>query len=130
MNGDWRRYVPRRFLQVVAVPWVITLIIGSLSPDYVKDSIGTHSYHRLFHLASFGATAFLFLLILNTRRQEYIAAAGVFALGVTLETLQHLIFGSEFEWWDVRDDFLGILIALVTFRVLDRLLSRNRAINT
>ena len=111
------------------MPWVVTLIIGSLSPDDVKDSIGTHSYHRLFHFVSFGATAVLFLLISRTRRQEYIAAGGVFALGLTLEALQHFIFGSDFEWWDVRDDFIGILIALAVFRLVDRLLSTNRAIN-
>jgi len=126
MNGDWRRYIPQRFLRVIAAPWVLCLIIGSLSPNSVKDRIGTHSYHRLYHLVAFGATALLFLLISNNRRQEWASVWGVFALGVILETLQHRIFGSVLEWWDMRDDAFGILIAFALFRMTDRWLAANR----
>ncbi len=129
MNGDWRRHLPQRWLRVIAVPWTLCLIIGSLSPDSVKETIGTHSYHRPFHFLAFGATALLFLLISNTRRQEWISLAGVFALGLTLETVQCLIDG-YFEWWDLRDDALGIFFAFALFRVADRWLSANRQANT
>src|SRR5271165_5270069 len=129
MNGDWRRYIPLRVLRVIAVPWTLCLIVGSLSPDYVKETIGTHSFHRPYHFIAFGATALLFLLISSTRRQEWIALGGAFGLGLTMETLQYLSDG-YFEWWDLRDDALGILVAFVLFRTVDRWLSANRAANT
>lgn len=129
MNGDWRRYVPQRLLRVIAVPWTLCLIIGSLSPDYIKESIGTHSHHRPYHFLSFGATALLYLLISNTRRQEWISLAGAFTLGLGLETMQSLSDG-YFEWWDLRDDALGILIAFALFRIAAWWLSTNREANT
>jgi len=129
MNGDWRRYIPLRVLRVIAVPWTLCLIVGSLSPDYVKETIGTHSFHRPYHFIAFGATALLFLLTSSTRRQEWIALGGAFGLGLTMETLQCLSDG-YFEWWDLRDDALGILLAFALFRMADRWLSANRATNT
>jgi hypothetical protein len=129
MNDELRRYIPRRFLRLIAAPWVICLIAGSLMPSNFKDAVGTHSFHRTFHFVSFGSTALLFLLLSNNRRQEYIAACGVFALGVTLEILQHVIFVDIFEWWDVRDDAVGIAIVWVVYRLVERWLASNRAAN-
>jgi len=130
MNDDWRRHLPQRLLRLIAVPWTLCLIAGSLSPDYVKESIGTHSYHRPFHFISFGATALLFLLISNNRRREWISVCGVFALGVTLEMLQCLLFDGYFEWWDVRDDALGVLIVFALFRMADWWLRTGPEANT
>lgn len=129
MSGDWRQHIPQRMFRVIAVPWTLCLIVGSLLPDHVKDSIGTHSHHRPYHLIAFGATALLFLLISNTRRQEWIAVSGAFALGLSLETLQCLSDG-YFEWWDLRDDALGILLAFALFRMADWWLSTSREANT
>jgi hypothetical protein len=129
MNGDWRRHIPQQLLRVIVVPWTLCLIVGSLLPDDVKESIGTHSHHRPYHFIAFGATALLFLLISNTRRQEWISVGGAFALGLSLETLQCLLDG-YFEWWDLRDDALGILLAFALFRMADRWLSTNREANT
>lgn len=111
------------------MPWTLCLIIGSLSPDYVKEGIGTHSYHRPYHFFAFGATALLYLLISNTRRQEWMAVSTALGLGLTLETLQCLSDG-YFEWWDLRDDALGILIAFALFRMAGWWLSTNREANT
>jgi hypothetical protein len=129
MSGDWRQHIPQRFLRLIAAPWTLCLIVGSLLPDHIKEVIGTHSHHRPYHFIAFGATALLFLLISSTRRQDWIALGGAFALGVTLETLQFLLDG-YFEWWDLRDDALGILLAFALFRMADRWLSMNRAANT
>jgi len=30
MNGDWRQHLPQRLLRVIAVPWTLCLIVGSL----------------------------------------------------------------------------------------------------
>ena len=114
---------------MIAVPWTLCLIAGSLAPAYVKESIGTHSHHRPYHFISFGATALLFLLISNTRRQEWTSLCGAFALGLTMETLQCLSDG-YFEWWDARDDTLGIVVAFALFRMADWWLSANREANT
>ena len=124
MNGDWRGYIPQRFLRIITVPWILVLIIGSLSPYDVKEGIGTHSYHRPYHFVAFGATALLFLLIAKNRRQEWVSVCSAFALGLVLETAQYLV-GDVFEWWDVRDDAVGILIVFVLFRMADAWLREN-----
>ena len=105
------------------------MIIGSLAPNSVKDAIGTHSHHRPYHVIVFGATAILFLLISQTRRQEWIAVAGALGIGVAVEILQCLSDG-YFEWWDLRDDALGILVAFFLFRLADRSLSASREART
>jgi hypothetical protein len=129
MNGEWRSHLPLRLLRLIAVPWTFCLIVGSLAPNSLKDAIGTHSHHRPYHFIVFGATAVLFLLISQTRRQEWIAVGGALGIGVVMETLQCLSDG-YFEWWDLRDDALGILVAFVLFRLADRSLSANREAST
>lgn len=128
MSRDWRQHIPQRFLRLIAAPWTLCLIVGSLLPDHVKEAIGTHSHHRPYHFIAFGATALLFLLVSTSRRQEWISLSGALALGLTLETLQCLLDG-YFEWWDLRDDALGILLAFALFRVADRWLSMSREVN-
>ena len=130
MNGDWKRHVPQRFLRLIVLPWTLCLIAGSLSPSYVKERLGTHTHHRPYHFISFGATALLFLLISNTRRQEWVSVFAVFGLGLILETLQCLLFDGYMEWWDIRDDALGISITFLLFRMADRWLSASREADT
>lgn len=89
-----------------------------------------HTHHRPYHFISFGATALLFLLISNTRRQEWTSVFAVFGLGLILEALQCLLFDGYMEWWDIRDDALGISITFLLFRMADRWLSANREANT
>jgi len=90
---------------------VLALVIGSILPEDAKVAIGTHYQHRLYHLLSFGSTAYLLTLIARTARERLYALLFVIALGAALEFSQHGIFGNPIEWWDIRDDTLGAFAA-------------------
>jgi hypothetical protein len=105
--------MPRTLLARVAPIWVLALVIGSVLPDAAKIAIGTHYWHRLYHLLSFGSTAYLLTLIARTTRERLYALLFVIALGAAIEFSQHAIFGNSIEWWDIRDDTLGVLLAAV-----------------
>ncbi len=96
------------------------LIGGSLLGFSAKDHIGTHQHHRAYHFLSFGATAALYMTLVNSAVGEFRAALVAFALGLSIETLQHFIFVGPMEWWDVRDDAIGIAVALLVFRMIAR----------
>jgi uncharacterized membrane protein YgdD (TMEM256/DUF423 family) len=104
--------------------WVFCVVVGSLLPGRIKVAIGitavdqiqarsetVGAIHRSVHFGVFGATAVLFLLVAPDRRREPVAAAAAFALGALIEVAQYLLFGGVMEWWDVRDDGLGVLVA-------------------
>jgi hypothetical protein len=57
------------------------------------------------------------LLALGTDgKRELVAGLGVLCLAVAIETSQYLLYNNPFEWWDVRDDTIGILIAALLIR--------------
>ena len=104
----------RAHLLRIAPLWVLALIVGSLLPDGAKTAIGTHMEHRLYHMLSFGSTAYLvFTLLARDARERIYALVFVVALGFGIEYLQHCIFHNVYEWWDVRDDGIGVLAAAV-----------------
>ena len=49
-------------------------------------------------------------------RQASTAALGIFCLAVAIETSQHLLYKNRFEWWDVRDDTIGVALAWMLIR--------------
>jgi hypothetical protein len=116
--------IRRRVLLRLVPIWVLCVVVGSLLPGRTKLAIGTTTLdrmrtrtetsgpiHRSVHLGVFGATALLFLLVAPDRRREAVAALAALALGALIEVTQHLLFGSVMEWWDVRDDSVGVLVA-------------------
>ena len=109
--------ISRTFLTRIAPIWVLVLALGSFLPDHAKGAIGTHSLHRLYHLISFGSTAYLLSLIARDTRERLAAASFVIFLGLTLEFFQHIVFHIPLEWWDVRDDTLGVLAAALLIRL-------------
>jgi hypothetical protein len=124
MSNRLKEIAPRTFLRRIAPYWVASVIICSLW-SAPKDLFGTYYdlhalRHRAFHMAVFGLTAVLFLLLSADRRQEVKSVWSVFALGVFLEISQKLIYGTIFEWWDIRDDAVGVFagFVLVQFGVL------------
>ncbi len=50
-------------------------------------------------------------------RQEIRIAVGICLLGLSLEYLQHLFYRNVMEWWDVRDDTIAVLVAVVLHRL-------------
>jgi hypothetical protein len=129
----WKLKFPRRVLRVVAPFWVIGLIVGSFLPGTLKDRLGTTAQpqsghvvrqvalkHRMFHLASFGSTALILLVIAGNAREERKGAAFVLLLGCAIETLQcWQSNGVLFEWWDVRDDFYAVAAVFIMAQILN-----------
>lgn len=98
---------------------MLVLIAGSLMPHSFKVALGTSGVsratrnariirtHRLVHYSTFGFTAWLLLLVARNNRQRCAALITTITLGLGVEVLQHLIYRSDFEFNDVRDDALA-----------------------
>jgi hypothetical protein len=106
--------------------WIAAVVIGSFLPGSSKAYLGTKPnpvqhpvefQHRLAHMLVFGITSLLFLLISDPRTGDVRAAGAAFLLGLLIEIGQ-VIFGLSmaFEWWDVRDDFIGVLLVFLLFQ--------------
>ncbi len=111
----FRRQHLRRLLPF----WIAALIVGSFLPGEAKRALGTQSGlsaygrptlpHRAWHVASFGSTALLASLAVRSPGRRVAAFGAIFGLGVCIELLQPLLFRTDLEWWDVRDNGYGIL---------------------
>jgi VanZ family protein len=78
-----------------------------------------HFYrHQIEHLLAFGATGLIFLGLSRSRREDWKAAAAVVLLGTAIEIAQYAIYRMPFgfEWWDVREDTIGAVLALIVDR--------------
>lgn len=72
--------------------------------------------HRVAHVLAFGGAALIWIALGTNGRGEFRGALIVLATGLLIETAQHLIYKGPIEWWDVRDDTIGILIAALIVR--------------
>ena len=80
--------------------------------------------HRPTHFFLFGVTALILwrlFVSVNWPRAPKVLAARAWlvailstaALGMAIEALQHLIYRNRMEWWDVRDDSLAAIAAVL-----------------
>jgi hypothetical protein len=106
--------VSRQALRIAATVWLALLILGSLQPARPAMVTGNH---RQIHWVAFAGAAVLLFLLAGTRRQEILGACTIFALGVSLEILQHLIYRHPMEWRDIADDGLAILVAFALYQL-------------
>ena len=97
--------------------WFLILIVGSIQPARPGPMVAKIGFHRGVHWLAFAGAALLLLALARNRRQEIRSAIAVFLLGLSLEYLQHVIYGNAMEWWDVRDDTLAILAAFVLYQL-------------
>jgi hypothetical protein len=67
--------------------------------------------HHLEHGVAFAVLALVLLPLGRSRSQKWMLALAIFFLAGALEMRQHQLFRQPFEWWDVRDDSIGILSA-------------------
>lgn len=88
--------------------WAIFLIVGSLQPHRLRSISQGHDLHPVFHFFSFGTLAALVLLT-NSRWPRTLRFLGCLALGFLIEIAQSFAFPDAIEWWDVRDDTLGVI---------------------
>ncbi len=77
--------------------------------------------HRVAHIGAFGALAVLVLPLARSRRETWLVAAAIFCVACGMEMMQYQVFhfarnGQEFEWWDIRDNTVGLLLALLAVR--------------
>ncbi len=100
----------RQTLRRIAIIWIICLTAGSLQP-YRPPGEPHTIRHRIAHVISFGTAALMLLALGTDGKSESMGALAVLCLAVVIETGQHLLYKNSFEWWDVRDDTIGILIA-------------------
>ncbi len=117
--------------------WVAAVITGSFLPGSAKSLFGTRPYipqhpvdpqHRLVHFVTFGLTALLFMLTAERQAEEAALAGKAFLLGCVMELGQFAIgFALVFEWWDLRDDFLGAAGMFVMVKALRIIVSGVRS---
>lgn len=126
------RTVPIQLARWFVRLWISVVIIGSLLPGKYKEKISPNqpgrahaqqhggNNHRIIHLFAFGSSFFLLSFLAADRREQLQAAAEVMALGCIIEVLQDFLYlhGKLFEWWDLRDDAIGIAIALVIVQLM------------
>ena len=125
----------RSLLMRIAVLWTVAIVVISFLPLEIKEAIGTETRslipavqhraalrHKAGHLIAFGIASLLFATasVKKIHRLYYFLLTA--ALGSIIEYMQHAIFDSVFEWWDMRDDTLAaavgcLLGSLLAFRI-------------
>jgi hypothetical protein len=109
--------VTRGTLRRVASLWIILLMAISLQPFRPwKTNDSPSPLHRVAHVTTFGVAGLMLLALSRNRPEERRVCLGVVVLAVFIETAQHLIYKVLFEWWDVREDMIGLLIAVMLIR--------------
>jgi hypothetical protein len=62
----------------------------------------------------------LLLPLCRSRAQEWMAVLAIVGLAIALEFRQHQVFRIPIEWLDVRDDAIGVALALLVIRTVTR----------
>ncbi len=130
-------------LALAALIWTLAVIAVSLMPIDLRVVSGTEPdhrvqgvpvyikppRHRLAHFVMFGVAAVMYLGLARRSREALWAAVGALALGIGIELAQVPIFGlRELEWWDIRDDAIGVAIAVAGWWAWKRLRGHARAV--
>lgn len=124
--------IPKKAALWLVRLWIAIVIVGSLMPGQYKEKIGAspaqrtraHSTtvpkHRIIHVLAFGSSCFFLGLLASNRRAQYRSAVEILLLAALIELAQDLIYahGKMFEWWDLRDDAIGILLAVLVLRLI------------
>ncbi len=113
----------RSLLMHIALLWTVGVVIVSFLPVEAKEAIGSETRssipavrhqaairHRNGHLIAFGVASLLFATASADKSHRLYYFLMIAALGSLIEWLQHTIFGSAFEWWDVQDDTLAAAV--------------------
>jgi hypothetical protein len=123
--------VPRRLVRWFAILWISVVIVGSLLPGSAKITLyasesGSPQFrhtpnltHRLIHFVAFGSSFLVLSLLATGRREQSEAGGDVLAIGCIVEVIQYFVYSHRqvFEWWDVRDDAIGIAVAFLLVQI-------------
>ena len=113
-----------RRVKLIAWLWTAAVVAISLQPLRPHHGSALSRMHRPLHFLLFGITALilwrLFVSVdwpripkLFAARPWLVALLSTAALGTAIELLQHLIYRDRMEWWDVRDDSLAAIGAVL-----------------
>jgi len=105
----------RQVLRCIATLWIVVLVAVSLQP-WRPHGESQSNLHQLLHLVLFGAAGVMLFALSQNTKQVWTAAVGIFFLAVAIEISQHLLYKNPFEWWDVRDDTIGVAFAWMLIR--------------
>ena len=77
--------------------------------------------HRVSHIGAFAALALLLLPLARTVRETWLITVAIFCVACGMEILQYHVFQfasnrQPIEWWDIRDNTVGLLLALLAVR--------------
>ena len=99
-------------------------------PYGLKVRLGDNAHlHQIGHIGAFAITTVLLLSLTKEVERRVSVLLSVLTLAIVSEVVQFLAAPRRyavFEWWDLRDDFLGILLGLVVLK-LRAAAQRNRA---
>ncbi len=105
-----------------AILLLACLFYLSLNNNWRHPSSGTVA-HRIAHVGAFGVLTLLLLPLARTHRETWLIIATIFCIACGMELLQYHVFHfarqrDPVEWWDIRDNAVGILLALLAERFI------------
>jgi hypothetical protein len=102
-------------LPAMAILWIACLVFVSLHP-IVRHAPQGSMTHRIEHVMAFGILGIILLALCGNHGPKWVVTLALLCLACVLEMRQHQLFRQPFEWWDVRDDGIGIVLALLLLR--------------
>jgi len=125
--------VPKQIYRVVLAIIVTLLLAISLESPQLKHpaldllvfygAIGPKrivAAHRMGHVVAFAIAATVALLVSDSRPRKFQSLMSLLAIAILTETMQHWIYRNPLEWWDIRDDFFGVLVGLFCLTTYQR----------
>jgi hypothetical protein len=126
------KVIPLRQARWFVRLWIAAVIVGSLMPGPGKEKLGLSigkiahaeghvpSRHRLVHMFAFGSSWVLVSLLARNNREELEAAGEIMTVGFLVELAQYVLYshGRVFEWWDIRDDAMGIAVTFLAVHLI------------
>jgi hypothetical protein len=110
-----RPLVRRVALAGSAILWIAFLVFVSINRRGPRTPHGSLT-HWAAHVLAFAIPGLMLLPLCRNTGQKWAAALALVCLAGLLELRQHQIFGQPVEWWDIRDDGIGILLASFLLR--------------
>jgi hypothetical protein len=105
----------RQLLRRIAIVWILGVVAVSLQP-WRPQGESQSIVHPVSHMVLFGVAAAMLFALSENARQAWATALEIFCLAMAIETSQHLLYKNLFEWWDVRDDTIGVAAAWMLIR--------------
>ena len=102
-------------LRCMTILWIVGLVAVSLQP-WRPHGESQSILHNVLHVVLFGAPSVMLFALSRDGQKIATSAVWIFCLAMAIETGQHLLYRDPFEWWDVRDDTIGLLLAAVLIR--------------